>query len=372
MHAMSELEGRNRLRKARLVVVKVGSKAIAVDATYFSRIASEVASARAAGHSVVLVTSGAIALGVPRLGYRKRPTAIADLQACAAAGQSQLMASYEAAFAAHKIAVAQVLLTHADLSERQRATNAQRSLQALLARGAVPILNENDSVAIEEIKFGDNDQLAALVTALVSADALFLLSDVDGLRKADGSRVTCIEDIERDARPHIRESKSDVGTGGMTSKVAAAERATFAGADVIIASARESKLLTDALQGKRIGTLFLRKVALSARLHWVAFSLRAKGRLVVDDGCAKALLGGKASLLSVGLIGVQGDFEKGDCVEVARTTGEVIGRGLVAESTRGCARFAFRSTAPSSGMSDVVIHRDDLAILKQANRSARR
>src|SRR5580693_1413808 len=229
---------RDTLKRARRVVVKIGSRTLAGDGAVYHRLAAAIAGAQKEGRAAVVVSSGAIALGTKRLGYRARPKEMARLQAAAAAGQSVLMRAYEEAFGARGITVAQVLLTHADLADRVRANNARAALSALLDAGAIPVLNENDSVAVDEIKFGDNDQLSAMVTPLVDADLLVLLSDVDGLLDGEGRRIPLVHDVAREASPHIRKSTSTVGSGGMLSKVEAARRATLAGAHVIVADAR--------------------------------------------------------------------------------------------------------------------------------------
>src|ERR1700722_2543063 len=215
---------RGRLKRARRVVLKIGSRTLAGDGAVYARLAAAVAGAQKEGRAVVAVSSGAIALGTRRLGYRARPKEMARLQAAAAAGQSVLMRAYEEAFGALGVTVAQVLLTHADLADRVRANNARAALSALLDAGAVPVLNENDSVAVEEIKFGDNDQLSAMVTPLVDADLLILLSDVAGLLDAKGDRVRVVHDVASEATPLVRTSsssvgKGQVGRGGMASKI---------------------------------------------------------------------------------------------------------------------------------------------------------
>ena len=226
---------RAQLKRARRVVIKVGSRTLASDPGVYARIAAAVAAARREERSVVLVSSGAIALGVRRLGWKTRPREMARLQAAAAAGQTALMLLYEQAFRAERLEVAQVLLTHADLADRVRGNNARAAIQALLEAGAVPILNENDSVSVEEIKFGDNDQLAALVAPLVDADLVVLLSDVDGLLGERGARIGIVRDVTREALPLVRpqarggDPGGTVGTGGMASKLEAARRATNLG-----------------------------------------------------------------------------------------------------------------------------------------------
>ncbi len=269
-------EERGACASARRVVVKIGSSTLAADAGVYARLADAIAARRSS--SFVVVSSGAIALGIKKLGYRGRPKEMARLQAAAAAGQSLLMRAYEEAFAARELAVAQVLLTHADLADRTRANNARAALGALLEAGAVPILNENDSVAVEEIRFGDNDQLAAMVAPLVEADLVILLSDVAGLLDGAGRRIAVVRDVATEALQHVRASRSGVGTGGMASKIEAARRATLVGASVVVADARTPGIVEAVLSGEDVGTLFVgARERLSAKKSWIAFTLRPRG-----------------------------------------------------------------------------------------------
>ena len=297
---------RSAIRRAKRVVVKVGSSTLARDEGAHDRLARAIGALRADRRGVVLVSSGAIALGARKLGYRGRPKEIAKLQAAASAGQSLLMRAYEEAFAKVKLPVAQVLLTHADLADRARANNARAALAELLDAGAVPILNENDAVAVEEIKFGDNDELSAMVTPLVAADVLVLLSDVTGLLDATGTRVSVVRDVAAEALPLVRAKKSDVGTGGMASKIEAARRATLAGAHVVIADAGSPDVLERIFAGEDEGTLFVAATTrLPAKKHWIAFTLRPRGELWLDAGAAKAVREKGTSVLAVGVAGVR-------------------------------------------------------------------
>jgi len=354
-----QIEARARIAAARRVVVKIGSKTLASDASVYARIATVVAELRSSGREVVIVSSGAIALGIQKLAYRTRPKEMAKLQAAAAAGQSVLMRLYEEAFEPHRIPVAQVLLTHADLADRARDNNARAALGALLEAGAVPVLNENDSVSVEEIKFGDNDQLASMVVPLIDAEVLVLLSDVPGLLDRDGVRIPVVFDVERDALPHVHAGTSGVGTGGMASKVEAARRATLAGASVVVADARDPEALGAVLRGDDVGTLFVRsQEPLGARRHWIAFTLRPKGALVVDAGAATALCERSKSLLAVGVLGVRGHFGPGDAVTVVDAKGEEIARGLARHGAPELARIAGKRTDDDG----VAVHRDDLVV----------
>jgi glutamate 5-kinase len=357
---MSERES---LRRARRVVVKIGSRTLATDPSIYGRIARGVAAAQKEKRLVVLVTSGAIALGTVRLGMQVRPREMARLQAAAAAGQTALMRAYEEAFGKLGIAVGQVLLTHADLADRARANNARAVLGALLEVGAVPILNENDSVSVEEIKFGDNDQLAALVAPLIDADLVVLLSDVAGLLDASGTRISLVRDTAIDALPYIRrEAKAGPGTGGMASKVEAARRATLVGAQAVVADARVEGVLESILAGEDVGTLFVAsRERLSAKRYWIAFTLRPRGAIILDAGAAEAVRTKGRSILPVGVLGVRGDFRVGDAVKIMSPLGDEIGRGLARSSAVDAARLA--GQPPVVGVKGgVLVHRDELAI----------
>jgi glutamate 5-kinase len=351
---------RSAITRAKRVIIKIGSKSLSGDA--WDRLGTEVAAAREAGRSIVIVSSGAIALGVVKLGLRTRPKDMAWLQAAAAAGQSVLMQRYEDAFGRLGLAVAQVLLTHADLADRTRTNNARNALAALLEAGAVPIINENDAVAVDEIKFGDNDQLAAMVAPLCDADLLLLLSDVEGLLDTEGRRVPFVRSVAREARHLAGDSTSGVGTGGMASKVEAARRATLAGAHVVIASARESSIVGRVLAGDDVGTAFAAvPLRLTARKHWIAYTLRPRGAILVDRGAAEAITSQNRSILAVGVLGVRGTFLPGDAVAIVDAEGTEIARGLTRLSAGDAARLA-RKKREQPG-EDVVVHRDDLVVL---------
>lgn len=359
---------RAAIRRAKKLVVKIGSSTLARDAGAYDRLAESIATLAAAKRQVVLVSSGAIALGTKKLGYRARPKEMARLQAAAAAGQSLLMRAYEEAFGKVDIAVAQVLLTHADLADRVRANNARAALSALLDARAVPILNENDSVAVDEIKFGDNDELSAMVAPLVDAEVLVLLSDVEGLLDSRGDRVKVVHDVATEALPLVRAKKSDVGTGGMGSKIEAARRATLAGAHVVIADARKPDVLARIFGGDDEGTVFVASPhRLTAKKHWIAFTLRPRGDVVLDAGAAAAVTGKGKSVLAVGVSGVRGDFRTGDSVRLRGPGGEELGRGLARCSAAEAVVIAGRKeTKSTKNASDddraVLVHRDDLVV----------
>ncbi len=358
---MSTSDPRIALKKARRIVIKIGSSTLARDPSAYDRLAVAVRRMLRARRQVVIVSSGAIALGTKKLGYRARPKEMARLQAAAAAGQCLLMRAYEEAFGNEELTVAQVLLTHADLADRIRANNARAALSALLDAGAVPILNENDSVAVEEIKFGDNDELSAMVTPLVDAEALVLLSDVEGLLDADGVRVSIVRDVVVEALPLVRTRKSDVGTGGMASKVEASRRATLAGAHVIIADARKPEVLERIFAGEDEGTLFVAaEHRLTAKKHWIAFTLRPRGDIWLDAGAAGAVRSKGKSILAIGVAGIRGDFRAGDSVRVLTPAGEELGRGMARCSSVEAVVIAGRKGA--RGDEAILIHRDDLVV----------
>jgi glutamate 5-kinase len=356
-------KARSGLGRARRFVVKIGSRTIANDGMTQARLAADIAALRKDKRSIVVVSSGAIALGCKKLGYRSRPKEMAKLQAAAAAGQSLLMRAYETAFEALKIPVAQVLLTHADLADRTRSNNARAALAALLDAGAIPILNENDSVAVDEIRFGDNDQLASMVAPLVDADALVLLSDVDGVLDSHGNRIREVSDVAREVLPHVRAETSDVGTGGMGSKVEAARRATWIGAHAVIANARQEDVLSTLVGGGDVGTVFLPQGnPLSAKKWWIAFTLRPRGDIVLDRGAALAVVGKNTSVLAVGVLGVRGDFRRGDAVRLLSGDGTELARGLSRLSSAETAQVAGRPRAyfEERGDDPILVHKDEL------------
>jgi glutamate 5-kinase len=354
---------RARVARARRVLVKIGSSALAGESGIFDRLATCVAKRRST--AFVVVSSGAIALGMKKLGYRTRPKEIARLQAAAAAGQSLLMRAYEEAFAARGLTVAQVLLTYADLADRVRANNARAALGALLDAGAVPILNENDSVAVDEITL-DNDQLTAMVAPLVDAELVVLLSDVDGLLDSSGLRIPTVLDVTSDALPHVRPSTKTMGKGGMASKVEAARRATLAGANVVVADAHSPGVLDAVLEGEDVGTLFIAATKrLSAKKYWIAFTLRPRGELILDDGAAEAVRAKGKSVLSVGVLGVRGDFRAGDAVRIVDVRTRELARGLVRCGAGDAAMVAgkAREELPESlAELALVVHADEIVV----------
>lgn len=360
---------RETVTKARRVVIKVGSRALAAEREIYDRLANGVVTAHAERRSVVMVSSGAIALGVQKLGLASRPKEMALLQAAAAAGQNVLMRLYEDAFARRDLAVAQVLLTHADLADRTRANNAREALAALLEAKVIPIINENDTVAVDEIRFGDNDLLASMVTPLVSADLLILLSDVPGLLDAKGERVRLVRNVTREARPLVNSgATSSSGTGGMASKVEAARRAMLAGASVVVGDARDAGAIGAILAGEDVGTLFVpHPQRIQARKHWIAFTLRPRGAILLDHGAVTAVVERGRSVLPVGVLGVRGEFGPGDAVTLVGPDGREIGRGLARLGASEAAAIAGKKGEDLAALRGdetdvVVVHRDDLVL----------
>ena len=371
--------GRAALRAARRVVVKIGTNAL-TNATgrfnreHFDALGRDLLWA-AQGRELVVVSSGAIALGVERLGLPARPKDIPGKQACAAVGQSRLMQAYEETFSGAGRAVAQVLLTHEDVQDRRRYLNVKHALERLLAADVVPVINENDTVSVDELKFGDNDTLAGLVAGVVEAEALVLLSDVEGLYTGDPRRDEAAEllrSVER-VTPEVLAlaggATSGVGTGGMATKVRAAARATELGIRCVITSGAVPGRLRAVLEGEPTGTLFEPTGSRrSARAAWIAHALRPRGRLTVDAGAREAIVTGKRSLLPSGVRGVEGDFGRGDPVDLADESGAVFARGLAAYEAAELRRIAGRRTADIEAVLgyrylDEAVHRDDLAVL---------
>jgi len=368
------------LREAKTLVVKVGSSLVTnegrgVDAEAIARWAAQIAGLARAGRRVILVSSGAIVEGMHRLGWKRRPHTMHELQAAAAVGQMGLVQCYESCFRVHGLHTAQVLLTHADLADRERYLNARATLRTLLGLGAIPVINENDTVVTDEIKFGDNDTLGALVTNLVEADVLVILTDQAGLYDADPREHPGAKLVgEADALdPRLEAMAGGTGSllakGGMLTKVQAARRAARSGAHTVIASGKEADVLTRLANGERIGSLLTAKtVPLAARKQWLADHLSISAKLKVDAGAARALQRDGKSLLPVGVTEVSGEFERGAVVACLAPDGREIARGLVNYSAAETRRIMRR---PSSEIEAILghvdepelIHRDNLVLL---------
>jgi glutamate 5-kinase len=366
-------------RKAKRIVVKVGSSTLTTDGRLRSRKFGELAASISRlldeGREVVVVSSGAIAVGSHRLGWSGPGRSIPEKQAAAAVGQIGLVELYQRRFAKHNRQVAQVLLTRAGLEERERFLNARHTLQQLLQLGVVPIVNENDTVATEEIRFGDNDNLSATICNLIGADLLVILTDVDGLyaeRPVPGRpRPRLIEVVDK-ITPEIEAiaegSDSSYGRGGMITKLQAARSAARSGAATVLCNGRRANIIEQVAAGEAVGTLFPPRERLASRKHWLAFTTRTRGELVIDEGASKALRQGGRSLLPAGIEHVKGEFGVGDSVACVDGAGREIARGLVAYTAAEVLRIKGRPTSEiprvlgySNG--DEVIHRDDLALL---------
>ncbi len=367
--------------KARRLVAKVGSSLVTnegkgIDLVAVAQWAAQIAALHAQGRQLVLVSSGAIAEGMARLGWTHRPHTMNELQAAAAVGQMGLIQAYEVAFAKHNIRTAQILLTHEDLADRRRYLNARTTLYTLLSLGVVPIVNENDTVVTDEIRLGDNDTLGALVTNLIEAEALIILTDQRGLYSADPRKNPGAEfiSIAQAGDPALETmaggAGSGIGTGGMLTKVLAAKRAANSGGHTIIASGREPDVLIRLAKGERIGSE-LRAIlpVRSARKRWLANHLRLRGRVTLDLGAVRAVMQNHKSLLSIGVTAVEGEFERGDVVACVDQHGVECGRGLINYSSTDTRRIMRQ---PSSRIPEILgsmsdqelMHRDNMVFVR--------
>src|SRR5450432_217421 len=356
---------RDSLKTAARLVVKLGTGVLTdsrkqIDPVQLEQLVAQVAAQRKAGKEIVLVTSGAVGAGMGVLGYEKRPVELSELQACAAVGQSRLMATYAELFAKHDLHVAQVLLTHEDLEHHERHLNARNTLVTLLGRGVVPIINENDAVSFTEIKFGDNDKLSALVASLLPADLLVILTTVDGVienfSKSNPKTISVIEQIDATIEKLAGGTTSETAVGGMASKVQAAKIVVRSGIPLVIASGKKKNVLAKVLGGEDEGTLFVAQPAkLQGRTRWIAFFHHPKGALFVDDGAKLALREKGKSLLPPGVARCEGDFNSGDVVRICDLDGM--------EFARGIARFDSETVRAGNLPKDELVHRDDLVIL---------
>ena len=368
----------NPLARARRVVIKVGSALLVDGATgrlnrsWLETLIEDIVRLRRAGKQVVLVSSGAIALGRRHLGLSKGPLRLEESQAAAAVGQIRLAHAYKELLEDREIPVAQVLLTLEDSEQRRRYLNARATLSELLARGAVPVINENDTVATAEIRYGDNDRLAARVAQMISADCLLLLSDIDGLYTADPNRdpAAAFIPVVRAITPEIEAmaggSASEVGRGGMTTKVMAARIAVAAGVHMCISAGAHRHPVRRIEQGALCTWFVPSETPVAARKQWIAGTLRPAGSLVIDDGARRALKQGR-SLLPAGVTGLSGRFDRGDTVSLVAADGREIGRGIAAYSDQDAARIIGRRTADIEGIlgfrgRDEIVHRDDMVL----------
>lgn len=363
---------------AKRIVIKVGSGVLTADhglnVNAIQIISKQISQLFEKGLEIVLVSSGSMAAGFKKIGLASRPTDIPGRQATAAVGQAGLILEYEKAFYHYNKKVAQILLTQDDLHNRTRYLNARNTLNTLLSWGVLPIINENDTVATEEIKFGDNDNLSAMITLLMDADILINLTDIEGLYTIDprtnpgAELIPVIDSIS----PKIKKMASSIpgalGTGGMLSKIKAAEKVTSAGIPMVIAGGKKPDILTDLFSGKELGTFFVpSETRLSSRKCWIAFSRKPKGKIKIDNGAAEALLQKGKSLLPIGITAVEGNFNIGDCVEVYAENNQKLGIGLVNYRSDDIMKIkGQRSNQIESKLGnksyDEVIHRDNLAV----------
>ncbi|HEY5599946.1 MAG TPA: glutamate 5-kinase [Candidatus Manganitrophaceae bacterium] len=373
------MSGRPSLRKNKRVVLKIGSSVIAshdkgLDEERLAEIAEEVAALRAEGRELFLVSSGAVLCGMEKLGLKRRPTSIPMKQAAAAVGQSRLMWAYEKFFERFQIKVAQVLLTREDIADRKRFINARNTLMTLLDRRVLPIINENDTVTIDEIKFGDNDHLAGQITHLVDASLLIILSDVDGLfqedpRKNPGAAlIPLVEEVTPEIEKMAGGAGPHGGTGGMGSKVRTAKQVAAYGGTTLILNGTARGIIKRAFQGETVGTLFLPRAArLSSKKHWIAHSLKVKGEMVLDPGAVEAILKNGKSLLPSGVRSIEGKFEVGDAVRLLSNEGKEIAKGLTNYSASEMIQIkGIHSSQIEKALgyksTDEVIHRDNLVV----------
>jgi len=367
---------RERIKEAKRIVIKIGSSTLTYQNTKLNfdqidLLIRQIANLKNQGKEIVLVSSGAVAAGQGKLDLHNRPKTIPQKQALAAVGQGLLINVYQKFFSEYGHKVAQVLLTGQDLTIRKRYLNSRNTLNQLLDYGVIPIINENDTVAVEEIKFGDNDTLSALVGGLIEADLLVVLSDIDGLYTADprvdssASLIKELDEITKEVEELAGGEGSERGTGGMRTKITAAEVGTKAGISVIIANGSSDRILTRINEGEELGTLFLPEEGLRSRDKWIAFNLDIEGKLVVDSGAVKAILNSGSSLLPCGIIKVEGEFVAGAVVDVVNEEDERVAKGLVNYSKEEVVKIkGLQSSQIKNQLGyhdyDEVIHRDNL------------
>lgn len=362
---MTQKEHRKSLQHAKRIVVKAGSKVLVEssgrpDEQQLKQLVDELAQIQNGGGEVAFVSSGAVGAGLDALGMKTRPTAMPDLQMAAAVGQICLMSLYHDLFGENNLRIGQVLLTHDGLKERKRHLNARNTLLNLIGNRIIPVINENDAISTEEIKFGDNDVLAALVSILIDADALILLSTTDGLRDGENNRVPYIEEVDNNVLDLVLDKDDKLSTGGMASKLDSAQIAAHNGVPVVIADGRKPGVLSRIFSGEDEGTLLFPKAgSISKRKRWIAFFNRVEGHVIVDDGAVEALRTGN-SLLPVGIKEVQGNFVVGAMVDIQSLEGEPVARGLVEYASDEMEALKGQKTSAKSGE---VIHHDNMVIL---------
>ena len=369
------------LKGVKRVVVKVGTSTLAypngrMNLEHMDMLVKQLSDLNNRGLEVLLVTSGAIGAGLGKMNKDKRPGTIPEKQAAAAVGQGLLMHIYEKLFSEYGITVAQILLTKEDMSDRRRFLNARNVLFQLLKEGVIPIINENDTIAVDEIKFGDNDTLSAIVAGTVEADLLILLSDIDSLYDSNPREnplarpIVYVEEITAEIEGMAGGAGSSLGTGGMATKIKAAKIATASGTAMVIASGDEENMVSEILKGKMKGTWFKpMSHPLQARKRWIAFGQKIKGRITIDEGAEKALVEGRKSLLPGGVVSIEGSFQKGDEVLVLNSAGQEIARGLVNYSSRETKKIKGLKSGDIEKILgyrdyDELIHRDNMVIFR--------
>ncbi|MBW1913989.1 MAG: glutamate 5-kinase [Deltaproteobacteria bacterium] len=371
---------KKNLKKIRRIVVKVGSGVLAakngLNNRVISGITKDISVLRKNGIDVILVSSGAIASGMKKIGLAKRPATIFDQQATAAVGQASLMMAYENAFARHDLMVAQILITRDDLNHRGRYLNARNTVFTLLSWNIIPIINENDTVVADEIQFGDNDNLSAMVTNMAEAGLLVLLTDMDGLfdknprEHKDANIIPLVKKVDRSVMGYAGSLTGTFGTGGMVSKLKAAQQATVGGIPVVIANGHKQEILTDIFAGKEVGTFFMPQDSnLCRRKQWIAFTKAQKGKIIIDQGASNALQKRGKSLLPSGIIKVIGRFSQGDSVLLLDKEGQQLAVGMVNYPSGDINKIAgIRSSEIESVLGykidDEVIHRDNLVVIR--------
>lgn len=369
------------LSKVKKIVVKIGTGVLTTDDGYLDKeqikgLAGQVVELKKMGYDVVVVSSGAIGSGMGELGIEKRPSTLPGLQAVAAIGQSKLISMYDACFKLHGYHAAQILLTREDFEDRQRYLNTCNTIHTLFQLNAIPVVNENDTISVEEIKFGDNDALSAMVTNLLNAELLIILSSVDGLYdksptvKNKARVIPVVEDVSDEIRQLAFNSKTQRGVGGMQTKLEAVSIVVKAGEAVIVANGRTDKVLKRIVLCENIGTLFLpKKEKLANRKRWIGFTIKPKGKVYIDDGAMNALTGKGKSLLATGIVSVEGTFDKGDIVSICKQgDGVMFAKGLTnysseeIEKIKGCSTSSIAKVLGYK-LYDEVIHRDNMVIL---------
>jgi len=369
------------LSSVKKIVVKIGTGVITDQSGFLEMkqikgLAEQIVELKKRGYETTVVSSGSIGCGMSELGLKKRPVTLPELQAVAAVGQSKLISVYDAFFKVHGYHAAQILFTRDDFEDRQRYLNTCNTIHMLLRINAIPIVNENDTISVDEIAFGDNDELSALVTNLISADLLIILSSVDGLYEKQPTAkkkprvVEIVEDISDKIKGLAYDEKTLRGVGGMHTKLKAASIVTHAGECVVIANGRRKDVLTEIMQYENIGTFFLpKKARLASRKRWIGYTKRAKGKIFIDNGAVDALLKKGKSLLASGIVSVEGEYNKGDIVSVCKKeNAEVIARGLTNYSSEETNKIKGQSTSHivkilGYKMYDEVVHRDNMVIL---------